>query len=152
MLMNVRQLLFPIVVFLLFSCESDPLVGKAKKDAEFFLKNVRTPERLINHPMMEPEGIPSSVAFQNKKRNLENLKGSVNQLCGKSSNYKLANTFKKIGEDGEKFIYLEYEYCQEITFVLGYALRRDGVILHSIWPMNKEDRPEDMFQKEANWN
>lgn len=150
--MNFRLLLLILCVFCLFSCESDSFVREAKKDAEVFLKNVRTPERLINHPMLEPEGIPATMALQNKKRNLESLKASVNELCGKSSKYSLENTFKKIGESGEKFIYLEYEYCKEITFVMGYALKRDGVILHSIWPMNKEDRPADMFQKESDWN
>lgn len=150
--MNFRLLLLSLCVLCLFSCESDSLVRKAKKDAETFLKNVRTPERLINHPMLEPEGISASIAFQNRKRNLESLKASVNELCGKSSNFSLENTFKKVGDDGEKFIYLEYEYCKEITFVMGYALRRDGVILHSIWPMNKEDRPVELFQKQVDWN
>ena len=149
--MKFRLLITALCAFYLFACESDSQVREAKKDAEAFLKNVRTTERLISHPMLEPEGIPASLARQNKKRNLENLKASVNELCGKSTDFSLVNTFKKIGDSGGKFIYLEYEYCKEITFVMGYALQGDGVILHSIWPMNKEDRPANMFEKEADW-
>lgn len=149
--MNLRLLIFALCAFSFFACESDSRVREAKKDAETFLNNVRTTERLISHPMLEPEGIPASLARQNKQRNLENLKASVNELCGNSSNFSLVNTFKKIGDSGEKFIYLEYEYCNEITFVMGYALQRKGVILHSIWPMNKEDRPTNMFQKQKDW-
>ncbi|MBW3469757.1 hypothetical protein [Arthrospiribacter ruber] len=150
--MKIRFVILFFMLIGLYSCNTDPMVKSAKKDAERFLKNVRNPQQLIHHPMLEPEGLSTTIALQNKKRNLEGLRDSVNELCGKSSDYSLVNTFKKVGENQKKFIYLEYEYCKQITFIMGYVKQGDKVMLHSIWPMNSEDRPKDLFQKDADWN
>jgi hypothetical protein len=144
-------ILFGILLFS-GSCVSNVYERKARADAESFLKNVDSPEVLMKHPMVEPDDIPKVFAEQNKKRNLESLKSSIQKICGTSRDYKLVETYRKIGDDDKKFLALEYELCNQITIILGYDLvGEDGVILQSIWPMNKEDRPKEIFAKEKSW-
>jgi hypothetical protein len=144
-------ILFGILLFS-GSCVSNVYERKARADAESFLKNMDSPEVLMKHPMVEPDDIPKVFAEQNKKRNLESLKSSIQKICGTSRDYKLVETYRKIGDDDKKFLALEYELCNQITIILGYHLvGEDGVILQSIWPMNKEDRPKEIFAKEKSW-
>lgn len=134
------------------SCVSNVYERKARADAESFLKNVDFLEVLMKHPMAEPEDIPKVFAEQNKLRNLENFKSSILEICGTSRDFELVETFRKIGDDDKKFLALEYEFCKQITIIFGYDLvGDDGVILQSIWPMNKEDRPKEIFTKEKSW-
>ncbi|MFD2203635.1 hypothetical protein [Shivajiella indica] len=133
------------------SCNSNILEKKAKADAESFLNNVDYPQALMRHPMVEPEDIPKALADQNKLRNLENFKNSISEICGNSRDFRLVETYRKIGDDGEKFIALEYSFCDEIIVIFGYKLIGNGVKLYSIWPMSKEDRPKDLFGKEQSW-
>lgn len=140
------------ILLFLSSCVSNVYERKARADAELFLKNVDAPEVLMKHPMVEPQDIPKAFAEQNKKRNLESLKNSIQEICGSSRDYKLVETHRKIGDDDKKFLALEYELCNQITIIFGYDLvGEDGVILQSIWPMNKADRPKELFAKEKSW-
>lgn len=141
-----------VSLLLLWSCGTDSHERKAKADANSFLKNIRNTEQLMLHPMVESQDLPASVARENKKRNFENFKASVNQLCGESSDFKLVNTEKKTDTDLGELIFLEFEYCKAITIVMGYTQKAEGVILYSIWPMNKDDRPADLFDKGKLWD
>jgi hypothetical protein len=151
MKISFSPLILLAILFLAGSCVSNVYERKAKADAESFLKNVDHPQVLMKHPMVEPEDVPKVFAEQNKLRNLENFKSSIVEICGSSRDFNLVETYRKIDDDGKRFLALEYEFCNEITIILAYDLIGDGVILQSIWPMNKADRPKEVFAKEKSW-
>lgn len=145
------NILVASIVVLSFSCQSKTVEELAEKDSTEFLNNLDNSEKLSNHPMVLPVNMPVEIAEQNKSKSIERLQDYFAELCTSSKDIKLLNSYRQFGDDNQKILFLEYEFCTSGIVVMGYEVVDNDVTLFSVWPMKKAERPEVLFSEEQDW-
>lgn len=145
------NILVASIVVLSFSCQSKTVEELAEKDSTEFLNNLDNSEKLSNHPSVLPVNLPKEIAVQNREKSIKRLQDYINQLCNGSKDFKLLKTYRKIGDDNQKILFLEYEFCTSGVVIMGYEVVDNDVTLFSVWPKKKDDKPEVLFSEEQDW-
>lgn len=146
-----QKLLLAIIFALTFSCQPKTIEELAEKDANTFFKNLDDSEKLSNHPMVLPMNIPVDIAEQNKSKSTERLQDYFAEFCNGSKDFKLLKSYRKTGDDNQKILFLEYEFCTSGMVIMGYEVEDNNVTLFSVWPKRKDDKPEVLFSDEQEW-
>lgn len=145
------KLIFASIFLFTFSCQTKPAEELAEKDANTFFSNLDNPEKLLAHPSVLPDNMPDEFLEQNKSKSITRLQDYFAELCNGSKDFKLLKTYRKIGDNNQKILFLEYEFCTSGVLVMGYEVVDNDVTLFSVWPMKKDDKPEVLFTDEQDW-
>lgn len=146
------QPFFLAVLFVLnFGCQSKTVEELTEKDSMTFFSNIDYTDRLIAHPFVLPVNLPEELAEKNKAKSIERLQDYFSELCGDTKDFKLLNSYRKIGDNDQKILFLEYEFCTSGIVIMGYQVEENEVTLFSVWPMNKSEKPETLFTEEDSW-
>lgn len=145
------KLIIASIFALTFSCQTKSVEELAEKDSTTFFNNLDNSEKLSNHPTVLPDNIPEEIAEQNKAKTIKKLQRYFSELCNGSKDFKLLKTYRKIGDNNQKILFLEYEFCTSGIVIMGYEVTENNVSLFSIWPMKKEEKPHILFTDEKSW-
>lgn len=145
------KLTFVSIFALAFSCQTKSVEELAEKDANTFFSNIDNTEKLSNHPAVLPVNMPEEIAEQNKAKYIARLQDYFAEVCNGPKDFKLLKTYRKIGDDNQKILFLEYGFCTLGVVVMGYEVVDNDVTLFSVWPMNMAEKPEVLFSDEKSW-
>lgn len=145
------NLLIAGIFALSFSCQSKTVEQLAEKDANTFFSHLDNSEKLSSHPMVIPVNMPEEIAEQNKAKSIERLQDYFTEVCNGTKDFKLLKTYRKIGDNNQKILFLEYEFCTSGMVIMGYEVEDNDVTLFSVWPKKKDDKPEVIFSDEQEW-
>ncbi|MFN3999974.1 hypothetical protein [Algoriphagus sp.] len=145
------KLIFACIFALTIGCQSKTVEQLAEKDANTFFNNLDNSEKLSNHPMVLPVNMPKEMVEQSKAKSIERLQGYFVELCNGPKDFKLLKTYRKIGDNNQKILFLEYEFCTSGMVIMGYEVEDNDVTLFSVWPKRKDDKPEVIFSDEQDW-
>lgn len=134
-----------------FSCQSKTVEELAQKDANTFFSNIDDSEKLVAHPSVLAVNMPEEMVEQSKAKSIKKLQDYFAELCNGSKDFKLLKTYRKIGDDNQKILFLEYEFCTSGMVIMGYKVEDNNVTLFSVWPKRKDDKPEVLFSDEQDW-
>jgi hypothetical protein len=144
-------LIFIGMMILTISCTPKSYEKIAQKDSKKFFKNIDNTEKLLSHPMISSDEFPKAMNEQLKRKGFERIQGQIKEMCGSSKDYKLLNSYRRIGDEEKKFLAMEYEFCSSGIVIMSYEVLDESVTLFSVWPMKKEERRSDLFTKEKSW-
>jgi hypothetical protein len=137
---------------LAISCQPKTVEELAENDAQTFFTNLDDAEKLAAHPSVIPVNIPEELAEQNRAKSIERLHNYFSEVCkGDPKDFKLLKTYRKIVDNNQKVLFLEYEFCATALVIMGYEVNEEDVTLFSVWPMKKAERPEMLFTDEKSW-
>ena len=145
------RLIFASIFVLTVGCQTKTVEELAEKDSITFFSNLDNSEKLLAHPSVIPVNMPEEMAERNKAKSIERLQDYFSELCSDSKDFKLLKTYRKIGDNNQKILFLEYEFCTSGIVVMGYEVEENNVTLFSVWPKKKEDKPEVLFSDETEW-
>lgn len=145
------NLLLTSIFSLTIGCQSKTVEQQAEKDANMFFRNLDNSEKLSNHPMVLPVNMPEEIAKQNSAKSIERLQDYFAEVCNGPKDFKLLKTYRKIGDNNQKILFLEYEFCTSGMVIMGYEVKDYDVTLFSVWPKKKDDKPEVLFSDEQDW-
>ncbi len=145
------KLIFAGIFGLAFSCQTKSVEELAEKDSNEFLNNLDNSEKLLAHPSVLPVNMPEEIAEQNKAKSIKKLQDYFGELCNGSRDFKLLKSYRKIGDNNQKILLLEYEFCTSGIVIMGYEVEEKDVSLFSVWPMKKEEKPKELFTDEKSW-
>lgn len=148
---TLSKLIFASIFLFTFSCQTKTVEELAEKDSKTFFSNLDNLEKLLAHPSVLPVNMPEEMAKQNRAKSIERLQGYFAELCNGSKDFKLLNTYRKIGDNNQKILFLDYEFCTSGIVVMGYEVEENDVTLFSVWPMKKDEKPEVLFSDEQSW-
>ena len=144
-------LIYLSVLMLAINCTPKSYEKLAMKDSKKFFKNIDNTEKTLKHPVVSSKEFSGAIAKQLYTKNIENTQKFLRESCEGSRNYKLLDSYRRIGDEGQKFLAMEYQYCESGIIIMGYEVKDDGVTLSSVWPMKKEQRTADLFTKGKTW-
>lgn len=101
--------------------------------------------------MFLPVNIPKEIAEQNMARFNKKLQDYFAELCNGPKDLKLLKTHRKIGDNNQKILFVECEFCSSGVVIIGYKVEDNDVTLFSVWPMKKEDKPGELFSDHKAW-
>lgn len=145
------KLIFACIFGLAFSCQTKTVEELAEKDSNEFLNNLDNSEKLLAHPSVLPVNMPEEIAEQNKAKSIQKLQDYFGELCNDSRDFQLLKSYRKIGDNNQKILFLEYEFCTSGIVIMGYEVEDKEVTLFSIWPMKKSEKPLELFTDEKSW-
>lgn len=144
-------LIYLIVMLLTLSCTPNSYEKLAMKDSKKFFKNIDNTEKTLKHPLVLTKEFSGAMAEQLRRKYIENTQKSMRENCEGSRDYKLIDSYRRIGDEGNRLLALEYQYCELGLIIMSYEVKDDRVTLYSVWPMDKEQRPADLFTREKTW-
>jgi hypothetical protein len=132
-------------------CQTKSYEELAENDSNIFFNNLDNSEQLSNHLMISTNNLPQELLEQNKAKFIKKIQEYFNELCNGSKDFKLLRTYRKIGDNNQKNLFLEYEFCTSGTVIMGYEVVDKNVTLFSVWPMKNEEKPKVLFTDEKSW-
>ncbi|WP_111670563.1 hypothetical protein [Algoriphagus litoralis] len=149
---SLLNLLLACIFTLAISCQPKTVEELAEKDANTFFSNLDDAEKLAAHPWVIPVNIPEELAEQNRAKSIERLQNYFSEVCkGDPKDFNLLKTYRKIGDDNQKILFLEYEFCTSGMVIMGYEVEENDLTLFSVWPKKKDDKPEVLFSDKQEW-
>lgn len=140
-----------VIFALTFGCQTKTVEELAEKDANTFFSSLDDSEKLVNHPSVLPVNMPEEIAAQNKTKSIEKLQDYFGELCNGPKDFKLLKSYRKIGDNYQKILFMEYEFCTSGIVIMGYEVVDNNVTLFSVWPKRKEEKPKVLFSDEIEW-
>lgn len=147
-----KKILFYISIMMLtINCVPKSYEKLAMKDAKKFFKNIDNTNKTLKHPIVLDKEFSGAMAEQLRRKNIENIQKFMRENCEGSRKYNFIDSYRRIVDEGQKFLAMEYQYCESGIIIMGYEVKDEKVKLSSVWPMNKDQRPDDLFTREKTW-
>ncbi len=145
------KLICACLILFSMGCETKSYEELADEDAKAFFSKLDSFEKLSAHLVGLPTNLPEEIEEQNKAKFIKNLQNYFNEQCEDPKDFKLLKTYRKLGDNDQKNLFLEYEFCSSGTVIMSYEVVDEEVILFGIWPMKTEEKPAVLFTDEADW-
>ncbi|GAB3217832.1 hypothetical protein J0A67_01400 [Algoriphagus aestuariicola] len=145
------KLICACLIIASIGCQTKSYEELAENDSKAFFSNLDSFEKLSAHLVSLPTNLPEEIVEQNKAKFIKNLQEYFKGQCDDSKDFKLLKTYRKLGDNDQKNLFLKYEFCSSGTVIMGYEVVDKDVILTSVWPMKTGEQPAELFSDEADW-
>ncbi len=145
------KLICACLILFSIGCQTKSYEELAEEDAKAFFNNLDSFEKLSAHLVGLPTTLPEEITEQNKAKFIKKLQEYFKGQCEDPTDFKLLKTYRKLGDNKQKNLFLEYEFCSSGTVIMSYEVVDKDVILTSVWPMETEEKPAELFTDEADW-